>query len=103
MNDHAIEPFTAGIARASTGAVDLLGQHTTRERILIRGALRGQRPERLNDAHLRFAVLAFPATWRGCFAGLAPGIGGIQAVNQSPDELLNPRKTSPPSAHLYTS
>jgi hypothetical protein len=38
VNDHAIEPFTAGFARASAGALDLLGQRTNRERTVIRGS-----------------------------------------------------------------
>jgi exosortase H (IPTLxxWG-CTERM-specific) len=86
MNDHAIEPFTAGIARASAGALDLLGQHTTREGTAIRGvrfAVNIRNGCNGVETMLIFlaAVLAFPATWRARLAGLVLGIAGIQVVN----------------------
>jgi len=86
VNDHAIEPFTAGVARASAGVLDLLGQHTTREGTVIRGghfAVNIRNGCNGVETMLIFlaAVLAFPATWRARLAGLALGIAGIQAVN----------------------
>jgi hypothetical protein len=69
VNDHAIEPFTAGIARASASALDLLGQHTTRQTTVIRGArfavnvLNGCNGVETMLVFLA-AVVAFPTTWR---------------------------------------
>src|SRR6476659_980297 len=38
VNDHAIEPFNAGVARASAVVLDALGQRTTLDGTVIRGA-----------------------------------------------------------------
>jgi exosortase H (IPTLxxWG-CTERM-specific) len=86
VNDHAIEPFTAGIARASADALDLLGQHTTRQGTVIRGArfaVNVRNGCNGVETMLIFlaAVVAFPATWRARLAGLALGIAGIWGVN----------------------
>ena len=86
VNDHAIEPFTAGVARASAGVLDLLGQHTTLQETVIRGArfaVNIRNGCNGVETMLIFlaAVLAFPATWRARLAGLALGIAGIQIVN----------------------
>jgi exosortase H (IPTLxxWG-CTERM-specific) len=86
VNDHAIEPFTAGIARVSAGALDLLGQRTTLEGTVIRGrrfAVNIRNGCNGVETMLIFlaAVLAFPASWRARLAGLALGIAAIQAVN----------------------
>jgi hypothetical protein len=36
VNDHAVEPFTAGVAAASGVALDLIGQGVTREGTVLR-------------------------------------------------------------------
>lgn len=86
VNDHAVEPFTAGIARASGAALDLLGQHTTLQGTVIRGprfAVNIRNGCNGVETMLIFlaAVLAFPATWRARLLGLGLGIAAIQAVN----------------------
>ncbi len=86
VNNHAVEPFTAGVARASAGVLDLLGQHATHEGTVIRGArfavnIRNGCNGVETILIFLAAVIAFPATWRARFAGLALGIAGIQAVN----------------------
>jgi exosortase H (IPTLxxWG-CTERM-specific) len=86
VNDHAVEPFTAGIARTSGAALRLLGQPVTmngtvisspRFAVNIRNGCNGV------EAMLIFlaAVLAFPAPWRSRLAGLVLGILAIQIVN----------------------
>jgi len=86
VNDHVIEPFTAGIARTSGVALNLLGQHVTmagtaihspRFSVNIRNGCNGV------EAMLIFlaAVLAFPASWKSRLTGLALGILAIQVVN----------------------
>ena len=86
VNDHAIEPFTAGIARASGAALDLLGQHTSLAGTVIRSprfAVNIRNGCNGVETMLIFlaAVLAYPARWRARLAGLALGIAAIQAVN----------------------
>ena len=86
INDHAIEPFTAGIARLSGFILNLLGQQVT-----MRGTIISSPHFAVNirngcngiEAMLIFlaAVLAFPARWRSRLAGLALGILAIQVVN----------------------
>ncbi|HEY2739189.1 MAG TPA: exosortase H [Thermoanaerobaculia bacterium] len=86
VNDHAIEPFTAGIARVSGAILGVLGQKVTmngtvitnsRFAVNIRNGCNGV------EAMLIFlaAVLAFPAPWRSRLAGLGLGILVIQVVN----------------------
>lgn len=86
VNDHAIEPFTGWIARASGVALDLLGQDVTRTGTVIRSprfAVNIRNGCNGVEAMLIFlaAVLAFPASWRSRLLGLALGILVIQAVN----------------------
>ncbi len=86
VNDNVIEPFTAGIAKASGATLDLIGYDVTMHGTII------QTPEfRVNirngcngvEAMLIFlaAVLAFPAPWGSRLAGLVLGILAIQLVN----------------------
>jgi exosortase H (IPTLxxWG-CTERM-specific) len=86
VNDHVVEPFTAGIARASGAALGLLGQDVTMEGTVIRSprfAVNIRNGCNGVEAMLIFlaAVLAFPASWRSRLAGLALGILAIQVVN----------------------
>lgn len=86
VNDHAIEPFTAGIARVSGIALDLLGQNVTQQGTILRSsrfAVNIRNGCNGIEAMLIFlaAVLAFPAPWRSRLLGLAFGILAIQAVN----------------------
>jgi exosortase H (IPTLxxWG-CTERM-specific) len=86
VNDHAVEPFTAGIARVSGALLSLIGQPVT-----MRGTVIASRRFSVNirngcngiEAMLIFlaAVLAFPAPWRSRLAGLGLGILVIQIVN----------------------
>jgi exosortase H (IPTLxxWG-CTERM-specific) len=86
VNDHAIEPFTAGIARVSGVVLSALGQgvrmngtiiSNSRFAVNIRNGCNGI------EAMLIFlaAVLAFPAPWRSRLTGLTLGIMAIQVVN----------------------
>ncbi len=86
VNDHAIEPFTAGIASASRVALDGLGQHVTQNGTILRNArfaVNIRNGCNGVEAMLIFlaAVLAFPASWKSRLAGLGLGILAIQLVN----------------------
>jgi exosortase H (IPTLxxWG-CTERM-specific) len=86
VNDHAIEPFTAGVARASGVGLNLLGQHVTLQGTVIQGsrfAVNIRNGCNGVEAMLIYlaAVLAFPASWRARLLGLGLGIVAIQAVN----------------------
>jgi exosortase H (IPTLxxWG-CTERM-specific) len=86
VNDHAIEPFTAGVARASGVGLNLLGQHVTLQGTIIQGprfAVNIRNGCNGVEAMLIFlaAVLAFPASWRSRLLGLGIGIVAIQVVN----------------------
>jgi exosortase H (IPTLxxWG-CTERM-specific) len=86
VNDHAIEPFTAGIARASGVALNLLGQHVTQNGTILRNArfaVNIRNGCNGVEAMLIFlaAVLAFPASWRSRITGLVLGTIAIQIVN----------------------
>lgn len=86
VNDHVIEPFTAGIARVSGATLDLLGQDVRMQGTIIRGsrfAVNIRNGCNGVEAMLIFlaAVLAFPAPWRARLLGLAVGAVAIQAVN----------------------
>jgi len=86
VNDHAIEPFTGGVARASGALLNLLGQHVVMRGTVIQGprfAVNVRNGCNGVEAMLIFlaAVLAFPASWRSRLAGLALGILAIQVVN----------------------
>jgi exosortase H (IPTLxxWG-CTERM-specific) len=86
VNDHAIEPFTAAIARTSGAVLNGLGQHVAMNGTVIRSqrfAVNIRNGCNGVEAMLIFlaAVLAFPASWRSRLAGLALGILAIQLVN----------------------
>lgn len=86
VNDHVIEPFTAGIARVSGAVLDLIGQNVTMQGTIIRNtrfAVNIRNGCNGVEAMLIFlaAVLAFPASWRSRLLGLGIGILAIQAVN----------------------
>jgi exosortase H (IPTLxxWG-CTERM-specific) len=86
VNDHVVEPFTAGVARVSGATLDLLGQDVQMQGTIIRGRLFAVNIRNgCNgiEAMLIFlaAVLAFPAPWKARLLGLALGIVAIQAVN----------------------
>ncbi|HKH48345.1 MAG TPA: exosortase H [Thermoanaerobaculia bacterium] len=86
VNDHAVEPFTAGIARVSGAVLDLLGQNVTMQGTIIRNsrfAVNIRNGCNGVEAMLIFlaAVLAFPASWRSRLLGLGLGILAIQVVN----------------------
>lgn len=86
VNDHAIEPFTAGVARVSGWTLRILGQDIHREgtRILSpRFSVNIENGCNGVETMLIFfsAVLAFPAPWRARLAGLAVGLVAIQLLN----------------------
>jgi len=86
VNDNVIEPFTAGIARASGATLGLLGQDIQMQGTILRGrrfAVNIRNGCNGVEAMLIFlaAVLAFPAPWRAKLLGLALGAVAIQAVN----------------------
>ena len=86
VNDHVIEPLTAGIARMSGAVLDLLGQDVTMAGTVIRSprfAVNIRNGCNGVEAMLIFlaAVLAFPASWRSRLLGLGLGIVVIQIVN----------------------
>ena len=86
VNDGFVEPFTAGIARASGLALGLLGQdiamtgtivRSPRFAVNIRNGCNGLETMIIFLA----AVLAFPARWKAKAAGLVLGFVAIQAIN----------------------
>jgi exosortase H (IPTLxxWG-CTERM-specific) len=86
VNDHLVEPFTAGIARASGVALQLIGQDVTRHgtvlrtpdfAVNIRNGCNGVEAMVI----LLAAILAYPAPWRARLLGLGLGALVIQAVN----------------------
>ncbi|HEX9944847.1 MAG TPA: exosortase H [Thermoanaerobaculia bacterium] len=86
VNDHVVEPFTAGVARASGATLKLLGQDVTMQGTVIRSprfAVNIRNGCNGVEAMLIFlaAVLAFPASWKSRLAGLALGVLAIQVVN----------------------
>lgn len=86
VNDRVIEPFTGAIARAGGAALNLIGQHTTMDGTIIRSsrfAVNIRNGCNGVEAMLIYfaAVLAFPATWRSRFLGVACGFVAIQLVN----------------------
>jgi exosortase H (IPTLxxWG-CTERM-specific) len=86
VNDHVIEPFTAGVAVASGHALDLIGQDVTMDGTVIRNrrfAVNIKNGCNGVETMIIFlaAVLAFPASWKARLAGLAIGIVAIQLVN----------------------
>ena len=86
VNDHAIEPFTAAIARTSGAVLNVLGQHVRLDGTVIQGprfAVNIRNGCNGVEAMLIFlaAVLAFPAPWRSRLLGLGLGIAALQVVN----------------------
>ena len=86
VNDHVIEPFTAGVAKASGATLKLLGQGTTMQGTVIRNprfAVNIQNGCNGVEAMLIYfaAVLAFPAPWKSRLVGLVLGFVAIQLVN----------------------
>src|SRR5436309_8063244 len=93
VNDHAIEPLTAGIARTSGAVLNLLGQKVTMAGTVIRSprfAVNIRNGCNGVEAMLIFlaAVLAFPASWKSRLAGLRLGFIAIQVVNLSRGVVL---------------
>jgi len=86
VNDHVVEPFTAGVAWMSGIVLDLLGQDVVRTGTVIRGSRFAVNIENgCNGVETMLiflaAVVAFPATWRWRLAGLGLGVVAIQVVN----------------------
>jgi exosortase H (IPTLxxWG-CTERM-specific) len=86
VNDHAVEPFTAGVARLSGATLNLLGQQVAMRGTVIQGrsfAVNIRNGCNGIEALLIFlsAVLAFPASWKSRLLGLTLGTAAIQAVN----------------------
>ncbi|MCB1008571.1 MAG: exosortase H [Acidobacteria bacterium] len=86
VNDHVIEPFTAGIARISGMVLSAIGQGTTMDGTVIRNqrfAVNIQNGCNGVEAMIIYfaAVLAFPAPWRSRLSGLVFGFFAIQLVN----------------------
>ncbi|HKI85508.1 MAG TPA: exosortase H [Thermoanaerobaculia bacterium] len=86
VNDHVVEPFTALVARTSGGLLNLIGQHVSLNGTIIRNsrfAVNIRNGCNGVEAMLIFlaAVLAFPATWKSRWIGLAIGIVAIQLIN----------------------
>ena len=86
VNDHAIEPLTAGIAKVSGAVLDLIGQNVTmhgtvikspRFAVNIRNGCNGVEAMVI----LLAAIVAYPASWKARGIGLALGIGVVQLVN----------------------
>ena len=86
VNDHLVEPFTAGVAAASAALLDLLGQDVTIEGTVIRSprfAVNIRNGCNGVETLIIFwaAVVAFPAGVRAKLAGLLLGTVAIQAIN----------------------
>ncbi|REJ84151.1 MAG: exosortase H [Acidobacteria bacterium] len=86
INDHLVVPFTAGVAKLSGWALDVIGQDVTmrgtqilseRFAVDIQNGCNGLETVVIFVA----AVLAFPASLRAKGIGLALGVLAIQAVN----------------------
>ena len=86
VNDAAVVPFTAGIARASALVLNLLGEgvhvegtqlHSDRFSVNIENGCNGVETALLFGS----AVLAFPAPWKSRLLGLAAGFIAIQIIN----------------------
>ncbi len=86
VNDAVIVPFTAGVARASALALNVLSENVTVAGTELRSGSFGVDIENgCNgvETALLFgaAVLAFPASWKARLTGLVLGFLGIQALN----------------------
>lgn len=86
VNDHVVEPFTAGVATASGVALNLVGQGVAQDGTVLRNdrfAVNIENGCNGVETMIIFmaAVLAFPASWRSRLAGLGLGLVAIQGVN----------------------
>lgn len=86
VNDHVVEPFTAGVARVSGATLSLLGQDVRMQGTVIRGprfAVNIRNGCNGIEAMFIFlaAVLAYPAPWKARLLGLVLGAVAIQLVN----------------------
>ena len=86
VNDHVIEPFTAGVAKASGAVLSAIGQGTQMQGTVIRSprfAVNIKNGCNGVEAMIIYfaAVLAFPAPWRSKASGLLFGFLAIQLVN----------------------
>ncbi len=86
VNDNAIEPFTAGVAKASGIALNLIGQDIEMQGTIIRNkrfAVNIKNGCNGVETMIIFlgAVLAFPASWKARGIGLFLGLLAIQFVN----------------------
>ncbi len=86
VNDNVIEPFTAGVARASGMALNLIGQGIEMQGTIIRnGAFAVNIKNGCNGVETMIiflaAVFAFPASWTSRLIGLVLGLLAIQLVN----------------------
>ena len=86
VNDHVIEPFTAGVAKASGLALNLIGQGIEMQGTIIRnGAFAVNIKNGCNGVETMIiflaAVFAFPASWKSRAIGLILGLLAIQLVN----------------------
>ncbi len=86
VNDHVIEPFTSGVAKASGVALNLIGQGIEMEGTIIRNkrfAVNVRNGCNGVETMIIFlaAVLAFPASWKARGVGLALGLLAIQGIN----------------------
>jgi exosortase H (IPTLxxWG-CTERM-specific) len=86
VNDHLVEPFTAGVATASGWSLDLLGQGVSQRGTVLRNdrfAVNIKNGCNGVEAMIIFlgAVLAFPAGWKSRLVGLVLGTLVIQVIN----------------------
>lgn len=86
VNDHVIEPFTAGIAKLSGITLNLIGQGIEMQGTVIRNqrfAVNIRNGCNGVETMIIFlaAVLAFPAPWKSRGIGLVLGFFAIQLVN----------------------
>lgn len=86
INDNVIEPFTAGVAKVSGVALNLIGQGIEMEGTIIRNqrfAVNIRNGCNGVETMIIFlaAVLAFPASWKARGVGLVLGMLAIQGIN----------------------
>lgn len=86
VNDHVVEPFTGGIAKASGAVLRGLGQNVTRSGTMLRSPRFAVNIKNgCNGVEamviLLAAIVAFPAPWKARLLGLLAGAAAIQVVN----------------------
>ncbi len=86
INNHVIEPFTAGVAKASGVMLNLIGQDIEMQGTVIRnGKFAVNIRNGCNGVETMIiflaAVFAFPASWRSRALGLMLGLLAIQLIN----------------------